>query len=295
VTAAKPLPGFEERWSDVKAVRMRTLVAGEGEPVVLLHGLSGAASNWVELAPALARRRRVLVPELPGHGGSSPLPATPNLDVYAERVRLALRAEGVERADVVGHSLGGVVALRLALRHPEAVRGLVLAGAAGIASATRRAEFWINVFGVTRPGRLVAPLRGLLARRPRTRGPVFARWQVADPLSLSGESVRGFLEGTVLHTDALSAGRALVRDDPRLDLDRVRCPVLVLWGARDLQVPVQDAFEYARRLRAELRVIADCGHLLIGERPAACLDAVESFLDRVGEVDELPLEPELGR
>jgi len=52
----------------------------------------------------------------------------------------------------------------------------------------------------------------------------------------------------------------------------------VLWGARDNQLPIEDAFDYARRLQAPLRVIADCGHLLIGERPDACADAIETFL-----------------
>ena len=56
--------------------------------------------------------------------------------------------------------------------------------------------------------------------------------------------------------------------------------MLVLWGARDNQLPVDDAFDYARRLRAQLRVIADCGHLLIVERPAACADAITGFLSR---------------
>ena len=76
----------------------------------------------------------------------------------------------------------------------------------------------------------------------------------------------------------MSAAKALVRDDPRPDLDRVRRPTLVLWGARDNQLPIRDAFEYARRLRAPLRAIADCGHLLIGERPDACADAIAGFL-----------------
>jgi pimeloyl-ACP methyl ester carboxylesterase len=58
-------------------------------------------------------------------------------------------------------------------------------------------------------------------------------------------------------------------------------------------VPLADGFDYARRLGAPLRVIADCGHLLVGERPGACADAIESFLDRIGDLEELPLEPEL--
>jgi pimeloyl-ACP methyl ester carboxylesterase len=84
----------------------------------------------------------------------------------------------------------------------------------------------------------------------------------------------------------------LVRDDPRIDLERVTAPALVLWGARDHQVPIDDAFEFARRLRVPLRTIADCGHLLVGERPDACADAIGAFLDRIGQVDELPLDGE---
>ena len=91
-----------------------------------------------------------------------------------------------------------------------------------------------------------------------------------------------FLSGPARHTDTVSAARALVRDDPRPDLDRVQCSTLLLWGARDNQLPVGDAFEYARRLGAPLRAIADCGHLLIGERPDACADAIEAFLSRHG-------------
>src|SRR5206468_347652 len=150
-----------------------------------VHGLGGSAANWLALAPLLLPGRRVLVPELPGHGGSDPLPAAASLNAWADRIAGLLD----EPAAVVGHSLGGAVALRLAIRRP-----------------------------------------------------------------------------------------ALVRDDPRPDLDRVQCSTLLLWGARDNQLPVGDAFEYARRLRAPLRAIADCGHLLIGERPEACADAIESFL-----------------
>jgi len=71
------------------------------------------------------------------------------------------------------------------------------------------------------------------------------------------------------------------REGRELDLDRVACPCLCLWGADDNWVPLQDGMEYARRLRAPLRSIAGCGHLLIGERPDAVLRAVREFLDRI--------------
>ena len=278
MTDATKLSGLEERRLDVHGARLRYYVGGEGPPLLLVHGLGGAASNWSELVPLLASRRRLLVPDLPGHGGSSPLPSAPTLSPFADVLATMAEREGMLPAAVVGHSLGGVIALRLALRRPGSVTALVLAAAAGISSATRTRETWVTLLVLARPARLVAPHRRLIARVPWLRYPVFGYWEVADPEALPPRAVEGFLIGPALHTDIGDAGRALVQDDPRTDLHRVRCPALVLWGARDRLVPLEDGFEYARRLRAPLRIVPDCGHLLIGERPDACAHAIESFL-----------------
>ena len=274
------LAGFEERLLETRGSRLRYLVAGEGDPLVLVHGLGGSAANWLALAPLLLPRRRLILPELPGHGGSSPLPAAPSLNPYADLLGLLLEHECAAPAAVVGHSLGGAIALRLAIRRPEAVSSLVLAAAAGISSATRSARYALTITGILKPGRKIAPHRGRVARSAFLKTLVFGRWGASDPPALPPELVEAFLAGPARHTDTVSAAKALVRDDVRAELDRVRCPVLVLWGARDNQLPVDDAFEYARRLRAPLRVLADCGHLLIGERPAACADAIACFLSR---------------
>ena len=275
---AKPeLPGFEERLAEGRGARLRYLVAGDGEPLLLVHGLGGSAANWLALAPLLLPGRRLIVPDLPGHGGSDPLPAAASLTAYADS--LAALLEGP--AAVVGHSLGGAIALRLAIRRPGLVSALVLAGAAGISSGSRRARYGLTITGLLKPGRKIAPHRARVARSAALKTLVFGRWGASDPPALPPEMAEAFLSGPARHTDTVSAAKALVRDDPRPDLDRVRCPVLLVWGARDNQLSVEDAFEYARRLRAPLRVIADCGHLLIGERPEACADAIESFLEGV--------------
>ena len=272
------LAGLEERWATVRGVRIRYFVGGGGPSLVLVHGLGGAASNWVELTPTLARSYRVLALDLPGHGGSSPLPTAPSLTPFADVVRAVAEREALLPAAVVGHSLGGLVGLRLALRHPDAVRGLVLAASAGISSGTRAREVAVTTLVLARPARLVAPFRRLVARLEWLRYPVFGFFEVSDPAALSAGAVEGFLAGPALHTDVLSAGRALVADDPRVDLGAVRCPCLVLAGARDRMVPVADAIEYARRLRAPLRIVPDCGHLVIAERPDACFDAIAELL-----------------
>ena len=275
---AKPeLPGFEERFAEGRGARLRYLVAGEGEPLLLVHGLGGSAANWLALAPLLLAGRRLIVPDLPGHGGSDPLQAAASLTAYADSLAPLLDGS----AAVVGHSLGGAIALRLAIRRSRLVSALVLAGAAGISSGSRRARYGLAISGLLKPGRKIAPHRARVARSAALKILVFGRWGASDPPALPPQMAEAFLSGPARHTDTVSAAKALVRDDPRPDLDRVRCPVLLLWGARDNQLPVGDAFEYARRLRAPLRVIADCGHLLIGERPEACADAIESFLEGV--------------
>ena len=275
---AKPeLPGFEERFAEGRGARLRYLVAGEGEPLLLVHGLGGSAANWLALAPLLLPGRRLIVPDLPGHGGSDPLQAATSLTAYADSLAPLLDGS----AAVVGHSLGGAIALRLAIRRSRLVSALVLAGAAGISSGSRRARYGLAISGLLKPGRKIAPHRARVARSAVLKTLVFGRWGASDPPALPPQMAEAFLSGPARHTDTVSAAKALVRDDPRPDLDRVRCPVLLLWGARDNQLPVGDAFEYARRLRAPLRVIADCGHLLIGERPEACADAIETFLEGV--------------
>jgi pimeloyl-ACP methyl ester carboxylesterase len=275
VTDAKcELHGFEERFAEARGCRLRYLVAGSGDPLMLVHGLGGAAANWLALAPLLLPGRRVVVPELPGHGGSEPLPAAPSLNTYADRLALLLD----EPSAVVGHSLGGAIALRLAIRHPDRVRALVLAGSAGISSGSRRARYSLTITGLLKPGKRIAPHRRRVGQSALLKTIVFGRWGASDPSALPAELAEAYLAGPARHTDTVSAARALMRDDPRVDLERVHCPTLLLWGARDNQLPIGDAFEYARRLRAPLRAIADCGHLLIAERPDACADAVQEFL-----------------
>jgi pimeloyl-ACP methyl ester carboxylesterase len=277
------LTGFEERELEWRGTRLRYAVGGaagaSGPPLVLVHGLGGTIENWRGLAPSLAARHRVLVPDLPGHGHSAPLPEARDLDALAEAVLAIADAEDVRGAVWIGHSLGGGVSLRAAVIRPGAARGIVLAAAAGIGTATRAAEVTLAVLGETKPGRWIAPHRRAWARSRLGRRTAFGWWGVADPYALDPEQAEAFLVGPAHHTDTRQAGRALLASDPRLELDRVACPCLCLWGASDNWVRPADGMEYARRLRAPLRMIAGCGHLLIGERPDACLAAIRDFVE----------------
>jgi pimeloyl-ACP methyl ester carboxylesterase len=286
VSAATLMRGLRVHVADIRGLRTEYWLGGSGPPVVLVHGLGGAAVNFTELAPLLASRHRVLVPDLPGHGGTEPLARVETIGDLADHVAAVAERERMTPAAVVGYSMGGLVALRLAVAHPDAVARLALVAPAGIVSATRRARVWVAVVGVLRPARLVSGFRHSIGRRRVLRRLTFGYWGAADPGALSLEAVLGFLEGPPRHTDVGSAGWALVRDDPRQDLDRVRCPTMLLWGARDRLVPLTDGFEYARRLRCPIRTIPAAGHLLVGEDPAACAELLEPFLHEGAVADE---------
>jgi pimeloyl-ACP methyl ester carboxylesterase len=295
VFEATLLRGFKSQTAEIRGVRSRYFVGGEGPPLVLVHGLGGAAVNFTLLAPLLARRHRVLIPDLPGHGRSEPFEQADGLTDYAAYIGDLAEREGMFPGPVVGYSMGGVIALRLAVSRPAEVTALALVAAAGIVSVTRRAEIWLGITGALHPAQIMTRFRGTFARRPRLRWLPFGLWGAVDPPALDPEGVLGFLEGPSQHTDVGTAGRALLQDDPRPDLERVQCPVVLLWGSRDRLVPLADGFEYARRLRAPIRVLPAAGHLLVGEQPHACASILEGFLDRVREVDELPLDSELVR
>ena len=186
------LPGFDERLDEHRGARIRILAARRGAAAAPVHGYGGAAWNFSELAPLLPGRR-LLIPDLPGHGGSTPLPASASLAGFADALAADARAGPV---DVFGHSLGGVVALRLAERRPELVRSLVLAAAAGISSSTRSAELMITLAGLVQPGRIAGRRAERIAGSPRLRRLVFGGFEVANPDLLTERAVHGFLHGT---------------------------------------------------------------------------------------------------
>ena len=179
VTEATLLPGFRPHFAEIDGVRTRYFLGGEGPPLTMVHGLGGAAVNFTKLAPILARRRRVLIPDLPGHGLSEPFRHVEGIATYSRHVHKVAELEGMLPGAVLGYSMGGVVALRLAVEEPEDVTALALVAPAGIVSTTRRAEIWLAVTAAhspcagddALPGHLRAPAEAPLAAvRPLGRG-----------------------------------------------------------------------------------------------------------------------------
>jgi pimeloyl-ACP methyl ester carboxylesterase len=270
------------RWADVGGTAVNYVDIGEGDPLVFLHGLSGCWQNWLENIPHFARTRRVIAPDLPGFGCSEMPAGTISINGYAGVVDALLGQLGIERADVVGNSMGGFIGAELAIEFPTRVDRLVLVSAAGLSTAQRHNDLAMS--GLRRAGNVLAFTSGWaatksesLCRRPRMRKALLA-FVAAHPDRLPGplvaEQVKG--SGKPGFLDALEALGTYPLEDR---LERIECSTLVLWGSRDMLVPVRDADRFVQAIGANARklVYGDTGHVAMLERPARFNADVEAF------------------
>jgi pimeloyl-ACP methyl ester carboxylesterase len=271
--------------TEVAGAPFHHLEEGTGPPVVLLHGGSGGGANWFRLLPALARQHRVLAPDLPGFGLSAAVEPQPPLGtVAAALLESWLEAQGVRTALVVGTSFGGLVAVRLAQRAPQRVGRLLLLDSAGLGRGIH-------------PLARLAMLPGLaaLALHPTRRGTrsVLVTLLTANRSGLSAEQVDAltdylylsaraagtrYLARTMRHFGSAGGQREVVT---AAELQRLRLPASVVWGARDRFLPLSHARAAARHLPdARLVIIEDAGHSPNWETPEAVLDAIAELQRR---------------
>ncbi|MFZ0119837.1 MAG: alpha/beta fold hydrolase [Pseudonocardiaceae bacterium] len=260
------------------------LEAGTGAPLLLLHGYEQSASSWRWVIPALARTHRVLALSLPGHGDSAPAVGgyAPGRDL-APFVAGFLDTLGVGLLDVVGNSVGGAVALRLALADPARVRTLTLVSSAGLGRD-------VNPLLALAAQPIIGELAILLSRMPGgdlQRTTMSAAMLFAQPWRMPAEFVteQHALGRRVGQLEAATAmARALfdVTGQREVLLDRLHTlvmPTLVVWGACDYVLPAYQAHAAMNRLPAgQLSVFPDCGHLPHVECPDRFAAVLSEFL-----------------
>lgn len=235
------LPGTELRHTDIGEYRIHSEHVGAGPPVVLLHGLSGSRRWWRFTAPALAQHHRVHVPELVGFGRSGRTRALPDISGMATIIAEWLRVVGAQGAPLVGHSMGGQIALHLAAEHDAPAR-LVLVSASGLP----------RVWSMRDAARFVA---GAIPPR-RWGSPTFLPTIAADALRAGPRAL-------------LQATQHLLGDNIKPLLERITCPTLIIWGELDPLIPVQHGQSFAHAIRgSRLVVIRDAGHNAMADRPA---------------------------
>jgi pimeloyl-ACP methyl ester carboxylesterase len=261
--------------------------SGDRSPVILIHGLAGQWQNWLENIPRIAQERQVIAPDLPGHGASDPPREDISIPGCGRMVHALARQLGIERAVVVGNSMGGFVASEVAIQFPDFVERLMLVSAAGISSAS------VSAAPVMTLGRIGAAITAVttarhrqLAARPLTRH--FAMALVArHPAKLRPDLVwEGFMKGAG-RDGFLDALQANLDYDFRERIHEISCPTLIVWGGEDAVIPVRDADEYERLIGDSRKVVMeDTGHIPMAERPAAFNDLLLEFIAETGPAEE---------
>jgi pimeloyl-ACP methyl ester carboxylesterase len=230
--------------------------AGEGEPVVLVHGLSGSTRWWFRNVRAIAQRHRIYLVDLPGFGTMRSLRRRFVLAETATWLSEWMEAAGLERAHLVGHSMGGYASVRLAASRPELVRRLVLVAPAGVPAKR-------SMLGHLVPLLLTA----------RCASPAFMPVLVRDALRMGPMTL-------------WRAARDLLAEDVRGDLENIEAPTLLVWGENDPLIPPAVGDLFRKKIsNSRLLSLQKAGHVPMFDQPREFDAALLAFLagERVGE------------
>jgi pimeloyl-ACP methyl ester carboxylesterase len=250
---------------------------------LLIHGMAGTLKNWEEVIAPLARHHTVIAPDLPGHGGSAPGGGDYSLGAHAAGLRDLLLALGHERATLVGHSLGGGIAMQLSYQFPEITERLVLVSSGGLgpevspvlrAAALPGADLFIaaTAGAANTVGSALARGAGAIGLRPTADVAEVARGYA----SLADRGRRRAFLATL--RSVVNTGGQLVAAGDRLYL-AAGVPVLIIWGERDPIIPVQHGRNaHATIPGSHLAIFEGIGHLPQLESPGHFIMVLERFI-----------------
>ena len=259
--------------------------AGKSGPVVvLLHGIAGTSATWDAVLPALGEHHRVIVPDLLGHGQSGKLGGDYSLGAYASAVRDLLFALDHRRATVVGHSLGGGVAMQFGYQFPEMLERLVLVSSGGLgrelhvmlrSAALPGAEFFLPLLFKTGLPSTGTKLAGLISKIGFRAGPdleeigrSFASLGNTEARQTFIHTVRGLIDPGGQRVDA--SGRLYLAKE---------LPILIVWGAHDTLIPVEHGQEAHRRApRSKLVIFEQAGHFPHVTEPRRFVEVLERYI-----------------
>ncbi len=260
----------------VEGVRLRLRDTGQRDApaVILLHGFGASLETWEPWAEALSARFRVIRLDLPGFGLTGPDPSGDYSDARQLELLVGLMDQlRIERASLVGNSLGGRIAWNFAARHPDRVARLVLISPDGFASAG---------FTYGRAPQVPLTLQALPYVAPRSMLKANLAAAYHRPEALSEATLtryRDLLLAPGVRRAILDRTEQTILRDPAPTLARITAPTLLLWGEEDGMIPIRNADDYLRYLPdASLVRLANLGHLPFEEDPAGSLLPVERFL-----------------
>jgi pimeloyl-ACP methyl ester carboxylesterase len=257
------MPILENSWGAT-----RYAVEGSGPPVLLIHGVGARLDNWDGVAAVLSRNFRVVRYDLRGHGKSSKAPGPYSLEMFADDAAGLLDRLGIARAHLAGHSLGGMIAITLAVRHPQLVERLaVLSAAAGRTDEERHKV-------MERIALIASGIPGDHFKNSLSRW-FTDEFRAANPKLMEEYAARNKENDPACYAAAYTV---LATGDVGPELSRVEAPTLVVTGEHDLgSNPRMARFIHAGIAGSELRILPRLRHSILIEAPRPVAGLLEPF------------------
>jgi pimeloyl-ACP methyl ester carboxylesterase len=285
----------ELKYLDLHGDRVAYRDAGSGETLLLIHGMAGSSDTWRAMIPQLAKKYRVVAPDLLGHGRSDKPRGDYSLGAFAVWLRDLLDELSVSRATIVGQSLGGGVAMQFVYQHPDYCQRLVLISSGGLGPDVGWTLRLLSAPGAELIMPVIAPSPVLTAgnklrswftaagiQSPRGAEIWSAYSSLADP-----QTRHAFLR--TLRSVVDYRGQAVSALN-RLHLTS-ELPTMAIWGNKDQIIPVAHAHAaHAARPGSRLEVLEGVGHFPQVERPTEVVDLIDDFITATSETASEPID-----
>lgn len=278
---------IEHKFIDIHGERLAYYDEGSGDIVLLIHGMAGSSVTWREILPQLAKKYRVIAPDLLGHGQSAKPRTDYSLGAFAVGLRDLLDELEVDSATVVGHSLGGGIAMQFLYQHPDYCQRLVLISSGGLGSDVGWMLRLLSAPGAELVMPLIAPsfvlragdsvkswLTSMGLRSPRG-AEIWSSYSSFSDAQTRESFLRTLRSVVDYRGQSVSA---LNRLTLKADL-----PTLAIWGEDDTIIPVDHAYAALEaRPDCQLEVLPGVGHFAHVEAPTRVVDLIDDFITATG-------------
>ncbi len=251
---------MEEKIISVKGVPTAIRIEGEGDPFLILHGWGVGKSSWENIQNILSKHFKVIVFDFPGFGSSGPIPSAWDVQKFSDFVLELAEKLNLEKFYLLGQSFGGRVAVKLAAKHPQKIKKLILVDAAGIKPKKTAGKKLCNS----------------LAK-------IFKKFEWLPGYNLFKKAFYCIILGKTDYLEAKGTKKGsylkVVEEDLTPYLEKIDVETLVVWGKKDKITPLQDAYLMNRKIKNSKLKLIDCGHRPHRELPDILTKIIIEFIE----------------
>lgn len=270
-----------ENLSFGKITYLTNTTAKSETPIIMLHGFGGEKDYWNRFSKKLTDDYRLIIPDLPGHGGSVQDPSLNyGIEEQAKRLKQFLDALGIKKAHLVGNSMGGAIAMRYAFMNPQSVLSLTLIGSAGAVKTPSEFDAYMKTTGKN-------PM--LEIENTQDFRNMMAKYVFVDPPYVPGFVIDILVAEKIKHkVIEQKIFHEIIADlDQMSTLSAIHSPTLIIWGAQDKLIHVDNAELLHQKIYgSQKKVIEGVGHCPMIEKPEVTTELYRKFLHEIGAYDK---------